>query len=137
LRGAATALPCLVILGVAIWLNPARKDHGTHRQMGLAPCSFLVRHQYPCPTCGMTTSVASMVHGRVAKSWRAHPFGLVMTVWLLAAACAGLGELVTGRDWFRRFRPSVWWVLAWVVGLFAGWGLKLLIGFNSGLYPIN
>jgi len=86
----------LVPLGVAGLLRPAPQGHGTHQQLGLPPCTFLVLFGKPCPSCGMTTAWANLVHGHLGAALRTHVTGTVLAVldlagavWLLAVACRG------------------------------------------------
>ena len=64
LRGLLVAGPCLTMLIVALTLQPRNAGYGTAQRLGLPQCSVLLRTGYPCPTCGMTTSVSAAVRGR-------------------------------------------------------------------------
>jgi hypothetical protein len=77
-------------------LTPDPRGYGTHEQLGLSPCAILRLTGRPCPTCGMTTSIAWLVRGQLARSWRANPVGplaasacLALVPWLLAVAATG------------------------------------------------
>lgn len=90
------ALGLIVVFGVAWRLRPDPRGFGTHTQLGLPPCAFKVVTGSPCPTCGMTTSFAWFVRGRLDRSWRANPAGnvlapacLLMVPWLLLGAIRG------------------------------------------------
>jgi hypothetical protein len=92
----ALATLLIGLLATAGRLRPDPRGFGTHEQLGLSPCAILRLTGRPCPTCGMTTSFAWFVRGRLARSWRASPAGLlaaatsvVLVPWLLALA-AGL-----------------------------------------------
>jgi hypothetical protein len=82
----------LGLTGVAAYLHPNPHLHGTHTQLGLPPCLSVVLFGRPCPGCGMTTSITSLVHGHIVDAFRAHPFGppmyLVYTLSAFAAAWA-------------------------------------------------
>ncbi|MCA9610613.1 MAG: hypothetical protein KC619_33690, partial [Myxococcales bacterium] len=39
----------LAVLVTAAMLTPSPEGHGTHTQLGLPPCGFLVYTGYPCP----------------------------------------------------------------------------------------
>jgi hypothetical protein len=99
-RGAAggfALLGCLVFVVAAI-LSPFDTDgrplsHGTHRQLGLPPCAMKALSGFPCPSCGMTTSISLVMHGDLAAASEANwaglivaGLGLVATVWLAAVA---------------------------------------------------
>jgi hypothetical protein len=92
----ALAAVLLGLLGVARGLTPEPSGHGTHRQLGLPPCTFLVLFGRPCPSCGMTTAWACLVRGEVIASFRANAGGAVLAalaaaaaVWLPASAACG------------------------------------------------
>jgi hypothetical protein len=101
-RGLAmVALASMTILGVAAWLHPYDEEGRpllmeTHRQLGLPPCTFKLVTGMPCPSCGMTTSFALMMHGDLLASMRANAVGTILTVlcmlaipWSLLCACKG------------------------------------------------
>ena len=137
LRGVWLLVPSAAILLAACWLEPWGDGHGTHRQLGLPACSFLVRTGYPCPTCGLTTAMALMARGRVAGAFEAHPFGVALFAAVVVLAGVGAGELATGRDVLGRLRPSLWWCALGIGALLAGWGWKLLTGLLSGTLPMR
>jgi len=135
LRGLAIALPCWSALMLAGMLVPDARGQGTHRRLGLPPCSFLVRTGYPCPSCGLTTSMANMAHARPLAAWRANPFGVLVFAWVALLTVAGTVEAVGGRDVVGRLRPGLWWAWAGLGGMLAGWAVKLLTGLVSGELP--
>lgn len=95
------ALLGVAAFAVAAWLDPYDASgrplaHGTHRQLGLPPCMLHVVTGFPCPACGMTTSISLLVHGDPAAAWRVNWAGVMVgllgaatTLWL-AACGAGL-----------------------------------------------
>lgn len=137
LRGGIIAASAWAVLVTGALLAPDPARYGTHEQMGLPACSMLQSSGWPCPTCGMTTSVSAMMHGRFTLAARSHPFGVLLAVGLLVLALIGAAELVSGRDVLRFVRPGGWWVWAIVIGLPAGWGLKILIGLIDGTLPAH
>ena len=83
-------------LAVAGLLQPDGRGHGTHQQMGLPPCTFVVLFDVRCPTCGMTTSWANLVRGRLAEAAGSNLGGMLLCLldmlavpWLLCTAIAG------------------------------------------------
>src|SRR5208337_4989119 len=87
--GASAALPCWSMLVIGALLTPRSAGHGTHEQLGLPPCSMLANTGWPCPSCGLTTSVAAMMHGQPAAAARAQPFGVLLTAGAAVLAIAG------------------------------------------------
>lgn len=136
-RGIVIASVCWALLILSACLTPSPTGMGTHRHLGLPACQWLATTGYPCPTCGMTTSMAAMAHGRVVLAWQAQPFGIVLFTAVLAAALLGTYEAWTGRDAFGRLRPGMWWAWVPIVGLLAGWGLKVWIGCSTGRLPLR
>ena len=56
------------VFAAAAWINPYGPDGrprtmGTHTQLGMLPCNFVILTGRPCPSCGMTTSFALLVRG--------------------------------------------------------------------------
>jgi hypothetical protein len=66
------------VVVTAALLTPNPAGHGTHTQLGLPPCGFLVFTGYPCPGCGLTTSFSYMVRANLFGAWTANPFGIVL-----------------------------------------------------------
>lgn len=74
----------LALLLTAALLRPDPAGHGTHRQLGLPPCTLLLYTGFPCPSCGMTTSWSHLMHGDLSAAVRANFGGTLLAV------CAGL-----------------------------------------------
>jgi len=137
LRGVLVAAPFLAMLVTAWSLEPYASGFGTAAQLGMPACSMLVNTGWPCPTCGMTTSVAAAARGDVSASLRAQPFGLVLAMAAYVLGGAGLVQAVTARDALGALRVRWWWAIAGLVGLFIGWGIVLAVGAASGTLPMR
>ncbi len=135
--GAAVALPCLAVLSVALILDADPRGMGTHTQLGLPTCSMVSWTGYPCPSCGLTTSVTAAVHLNWLASLRAQPFGLLLAATLVVLGIAGTWQVISGRDVLSRLRFSVWWMAYALAGMFIGWGVKLALGVWSGTLPLH
>ena len=136
LRGLAVTACCGAAIGLAAWLSPDAAGAGTHRQLGLPVCSFLAQTGYPCPTCGLTTSVSAMAHGRFVLAGGSHPFGVVLFTGLVVLAAAAVYETLTGRKALTRLGRPSWWVWMFIIGIPAGWVLKLIRGIADGTLPM-
>jgi len=135
--GLLVAAPCWALLAVAAMLTPSPSGAGTHRQLALPGCSFLQRTGWPCPTCGMTTSVSAAAHGRLGMAWKAHPAGAVLLPAVVLLALAATAQVVSGRRVVSRLRPRPWWIAAAIGGVFLGWGVRLLTGAIDGTLPMR
>jgi hypothetical protein len=83
-------------LAVAAFLQPDRRGHGTHQQLGLPPCSCEVMFGVPCPSCGSTTAFAHTVRGQLPQAVQANAGGTLLVAlfalsgpWLLLSAARG------------------------------------------------
>jgi hypothetical protein len=136
LRGTAPLspgeIPVLVLTSLALVVlfvvmnvltEPDARGHGTHEQLGMAPCSWPILYDKPCPTCGVTTSVSWLSHGRPFKSFMTQPFGFALGVfglwWIFASV-----QAIRRRE-SLLFRLSQWPMLLVVLGITAlvliGW----------------
>jgi len=68
------------LLLIARLLRPSADGVGTHRQLGLPPCLFLRLTGIPCPSCGLTTSVAHAARLHFYQSVVTQPFGLIVFI---------------------------------------------------------
>jgi hypothetical protein len=107
---------------------------GTHSQLGLPPCNFVTLTGLPCPSCGMTTSFALLMHGDIAASVRANAVGTLLAAFFVALIPWSLVSAVRGRwVWIRTLEP---WLLGAVI-VFVGlalirWGIVLADRWWSG-----
>jgi hypothetical protein len=90
------AVPTAVVVTAAM-LTPNPAGHGTHTQLGLPPCGFLVFSGYPCPGCGLTTAFAYMVRLQLLGAWHANPFGIAL--FLCTVAFIPLAAIGFVRGW--------------------------------------
>lgn len=102
---AIVAVTMLGLLAIASRLEPDPSGYGTHRQLGLLPCTFKWLVGRPCPSCGMTTSWAHVMHGQLAAALHANAGGtalalvsLVCGPWLLVSAVRGRWWVLTPTD---------------------------------------
>ena len=127
----------LAMLGVCLMLHPDPSGSGTHEQLHLPACSMLLHTGWPCPTCGLTTSMTAMAHGQVGAALTAQPFGAVLLVCVVLLGAAGAAECALGRSILHRLHPRVWWLWAALIGLGLGWAFKAALGWASGKYGLN
>ncbi|MHC4809731.1 MAG: DUF2752 domain-containing protein [Planctomycetota bacterium] len=116
------------VLGVAAWLEPASAGLGTHEQMGLPECGWILSMDLPCATCGMTTAFSHAADGHLLASLAAQPFGALLAVATAAAFLAAMVTLVSGSGALLMIAGR-WWTTRtpWVLGalLIAAWAWKI------------
>ncbi len=129
----AIAAACLGLLVTAFQLTPSRGGFGTHRQLGLSECGFLLRTGLPCPACGMTTSFAWFAHGNVPASFYVQPMGF-----LLAVACGmtfwtSAYVATTGRPVHKLLSlvPERYYLIPILVMAVFGWAWKIYIHLHG------
>jgi hypothetical protein len=119
---------CAFVIGASRWLTPSPTGVGTHTQLGLPPCGFLLLFDVPCPACGLTTAFAHLAHLQLAASLRAHPMGLPLFAGALLLLVVALHGALRARplsdaiDALRIDRVA----LVTVGGLLATWVVRLL-----------
>ncbi len=126
---ALAALLLLAWLIVGASLTPDASGMGTHRQLGLPPCGWVLAFGKPCPTCGMTTSFANASHGWLWASLKAQPFATFLAIGAGIGFWACLYSALTGSGVVRVYafllRPR--WVWAMLGFLVLSWGYKLAV----------
>ncbi|MCB9677855.1 MAG: DUF2752 domain-containing protein [Alphaproteobacteria bacterium] len=98
------------MLGTALWLDASPEGHGTHTQLGLNSCSFLVATGYPCPMCGATTTFTLWAHVHPIAGIVNQPFASLLFLMTVATFAIGLAEVVDPRSrWERILRVLAPW----------------------------
>jgi hypothetical protein len=131
----AIGLGLVFLLAVAAMLKPSPYQLGTHQQLGLTPCSFLVLFGVPCPTCGMTTAWAHLMHGELIRAFQANIGGVLLAVLSMAAAPWLMISAARGRWLIWRPNGSVVGYVSGVIIAIAlvQWGLRL---FGQLKFPL-
>jgi hypothetical protein len=126
LLAAFLGLIALAVLITAAHLPPDPSGMGTHRQLGLPPCGWLLATGYPCPTCGMTTAFSNAAHAQPRAALAAQPFGAIFAVATAIFFWGAIHVAVFGSNLGRLFErllaPKYLWP---ALGLFlAAWAYK-------------
>ena len=90
------SLVAITLLCLAVVITPSPDGVGTHQQLGLPTCGWILAGDLPCPTCGMTTAWSHAVRGQIHLAFIAQPLGLILAVAALALAIGGLITAITG-----------------------------------------
>ena len=97
LLAAAGLAGIIVAIALLLSVQPNPAGLGTHHQLRLPPCGLLTFTGVPCPSCGVTTSMAHMARLQVLSALRVQPFGVVAFAIMLLSA-VGLGAtIIQGR----------------------------------------
>lgn len=137
---ALVGLACVVVLALAIYLEPDPKGYGTHRGLSdtWPPCSIILISGLPCPTCGMTTAFSNAVRGRVVAAFIAQPAGLVFCVATVVGLIYSTHVAVTGwMKWVNWDRIATRLMLGLGLLILAGWGFKMAYGLLTDELPIG
>lgn len=126
ITGLIIAIACAAPLIFAATLTPSPDGMGTHTQVGLPKCGFVIATGYPCATCGCTTAFAHAANGSLLTSLITQPFGALLAISLAMctlicgwSAWSGMSLAPLGRIMgTKRF------IFSWVVLLMAAWGYK-------------
>ncbi|MCP3920904.1 MAG: DUF2752 domain-containing protein [bacterium] len=130
----ALVASAVAVLVLGTQLDPDPRGHGTHEQLGLPACGIRERWNVPCPTCGVTTSVALLVHGEPRAAVANQPFGFLLAI--------GLPLLALWAIWMHVRKKDLGAVLLGPIGsraiaiclllLLASWGWRLIHSSSLG-----
>ncbi len=118
----------ITVFALAGWVHPDPAGLGTHTQLHLPPCGFYEMFHKPCPSCGMTTAFAWMMHGHPVEAVKVQPAG---------AAVFFAGAFLLAYlpwMWVRRRPPMEIFdkpaflvvTLSLIVLILAVWGVRVL-----------
>ena len=99
----AALLGPLGLAVMAVFLKPDERGFGTHEQLGMSPCFLLERFGFPCPGCGVTTSVTLASRGRLLESLLTQPLGFVLAVGTVLFSLWALYGVLRGKDLYKAF----------------------------------
>ncbi|MBI4367093.1 MAG: DUF2752 domain-containing protein [Deltaproteobacteria bacterium] len=121
LRHALLAMGSFGVLGLLASLTPSTYGIGTHRTLGLPPCFFLAATGWPCPSCGLTTSVVHLLHGEWRLGLVANPFGpiaLITAIGFGGVNLYGIAKPIAWSRWIvnRWFHGALLCAMAWLLG---------------------
>ncbi len=131
LPAAVLATATLGVLVTAAAVTPRSSGFGTHEELGLPPCGWLMATGSPCPSCGMTTSFSLLAHGEPLEAVRTNPMGVVLAVlaavvfWGAAHAALTGARMGVWKGWGGGIKTGrLWWTIG---GLWAlSWAYKVM-----------
>jgi hypothetical protein len=123
---AALAAGSLAVLITAAVLTPRGEGIGTHTQLGMPPCGWMVNFQRPCMTCGMTTAFAAAADGDALASLHAQPMGALLALITATVFWLALYGAATGSRLLRSLITLAGWRAAWIMLglLLVAWAYK-------------
>jgi hypothetical protein len=105
--------------------------------MGIPLCMFKRVFSLPCPGCGLTRSVASVLHGDFLKSWSYHPLGIFFVgaaLLLVFNLAMPRRRAVVVRRLFRKYHYSLEILLIAFATFFIGFGgIRLMAYVVTGV----
>ncbi|MBC8202924.1 MAG: DUF2752 domain-containing protein [Planctomycetes bacterium] len=129
LQALIVGIGAIVILSVAAWLSPSADGVGTHKQLGLPQCGWIVAVDLPCPTCGMTTAFSYTVRGNFISALKTQPFGMFLAVFVAITGILALIIVLTGRPkvafWYRWMTTKTLFIVAGLAAF--AWVYKILV----------
>jgi hypothetical protein len=132
------AVGLLAVFVIAVWLRPYDAEGRsltmeTHRQLGLPPCQFYFVTGLPCPSCGMTTSFALLMHGDLKNSVRANAVGTLLACFCLLLIPWCLASAIRRRLFFIQSleRAVTWFAVVFLGLMLFRWVIVLAIFWNS------
>jgi len=117
---------CITLLVLASLIDPDRRGHGTHEQLGLPPCGIAEVYDRPCPSCGYTTTFAYSVRFQWLRAIINQPFAFIVFLFTVAGIPTALRVIVKG--WSILYASQTWpWtriVLGGIALWLAAWAYK-------------
>lgn len=121
------AIVLVMLLACARWMEPSTTGFGTHRQIGLPPCTTYALFGVKCPSCGMTTAWAFTTRLRFQEALNANMAGTFLCIQAIASVPYLVMMIFAKRDPLGRFfsAATVWGIIGSLVLAVALWGISL------------
>jgi len=94
----ATLGALVVMLVLALAIEPDARGFGTHERLGLPSCKTMDWFGIPCPGCGVTTALTHAVRGDFVTSFATQPLGIPIALAIPLSALWALVNHLRGRD---------------------------------------
>lgn len=86
-----------------VWLALSFKYSNAAESKDTGICLFKKVTSLPCPSCGTTRSVISLINGDVVSAIKWNPFGLIVMLFIIIAPIWIVYDLVNKKSAFYRF----------------------------------
>lgn len=93
------------------------------------PCPFKAAFGIPCPGCGLSTAVSSLVHGDWQAAITTHAFApifLLGLILILAVSILPQNTRLTALEKIRQFEERTGIMAILLVSLLVYWGFRLI-----------
>jgi hypothetical protein len=123
------AAAALAVLLAAASIKPSESGIGTHTQLGLPQCGWVLMFGRPCMTCGMTTAFAHVVRLEFWSAIRAQPLGALLAMATPVIMIAALHAASFGARIDALLAPLLRPRSLWIAGslLLGAWAYKLVV----------
>jgi hypothetical protein len=85
-----------------IWLafTDQNNQHSSSDEVGV--CMFKHVTGIPCPSCGSTRTILSIMHGNLLDGMLINPFGIILMLMMILSPAWIVYDLISRRDTFLR-----------------------------------
>ena len=113
-------VPALVALVIVVFLPS--------EEMGVLLCPFSFLFDLPCPACGLTRSMSSLLHLELGKSFFFHPLGGLVVLFLVTCLFTNRPDRLVWRVHLNeRFQIPVFTLRNVVVLFLAVWCQRMVL----------
>jgi hypothetical protein len=122
----------LIFFGITMFFGLFALAGHYNFDMGIlfGQCGFMQRHNLPCPTCGMTTSVLAFSQGKVLQAFYIQPAACLICIVMviidvLAFIAAVFGVYFQALSGFVSRLKAKYIFLALLIIILAGWAVTM------------
>ncbi len=130
------AVVSFALISLIVLLHLSAVGHIDHSRY-LNPCGFQIRHNLPCPTCGITRAMLAFGRGDIFDAFYIQPAGGVLALLLFVSAFFTFIIAVFGvyfrflENFFRELKVR-YIILAAVIVFLGGWAVTLARALAAG-----
>lgn len=115
-----------IVTALLLQVAPDARGYGTHEQLGMPACGWPIHYGVPCPTCGVTTAAAYLVHLQPWQALITQPFGAALAAVGLYVAALAAHDLFRCRAFLVRVYGLQLgrWLFGFAALFLASWGYR-------------